>query len=113
MVTVPFRWIVADQMQKGRPAANTIAFDFQHTGNGFVQKPLRNLQDNLIPPNHPDRPLAARNQAFQMPSFLVGRANGGVPSCSHGQHLYIQLAEKGILHTSRQKNPLHSYSFVE
>ncbi|WNM60182.1 hypothetical protein [Candidatus Nitrospira neomarina] len=42
MVAVSFRWIVADQMQEGRPAANTIAFDFQHTGNGFVQKPLRN-----------------------------------------------------------------------
>ena len=102
MVAVSFRWIVADQMQEGRPAANTIAFDFQHTGNGFVQKPLRNLQDNLIPPNHPDRPLADRNQAFQMPSFLVGRADGGVHSCSHGPHFHLQIAEKGILQLSLQ-----------
>ena len=41
MVTVPYRRNVTDQMQDGRPAADALTVDSQHTGNGSVQKPLR------------------------------------------------------------------------
>ena len=71
MVTVSFRWIVADQMQEGRPAANTIRFDFPHTGHGFVQKLLRNHKIISFPNTtqmEPWRPETGRSKRLRSSS---------------------------------------------
>jgi hypothetical protein len=76
MVTVPYRWIVMDQMQDGWPAANALTVDSQHTGNGFIQKPLFNHKIILFPKTSRTEGLAATSPTFQFSLFLISRPHG-------------------------------------
>jgi hypothetical protein len=113
MVTVSFRWIVADQMQEGRPAANTIAFDFPHTGNGFVQKPLRNHKIISFPnttQTEPWRPGTGRSKCHR--SSPVERMRASTHARMNNTSIFkYQKKEYFIRHDN--DHSLHSYSFVE
>ena len=71
MVRVPYRWIVMDQMQDGRPAANALTVDSPHTGNGFVQPPLLSHKVVLFLKTMQPVALAARSPTFQLSSSLI------------------------------------------
>ena len=73
MATVPYRWIVMDQMQDGRPAANALTVDSPHTGNGFVQQPLLSHTVVLFLKTTQTVSLAAASPTFQLSLFLIGR----------------------------------------
>lgn len=73
MVTVPYRWIVMDQMQDGRPAANALTVDSPHTGKGFVQPPLLSHKVVLFLKTTQTVALAATSPTFQLSSFLISR----------------------------------------